>query len=51
MASTYEFGNKINMFLIQYFIFLILNLFETNGIKLIKLRIIIDFIISSSDLS
>ena len=48
MASIYEFGNKINMFLIQYFIFLILNLFETNGIKL---RIIIDFIISSSDLS
>ena len=29
------------MFLIQYFIFLILKLFETSGIKLVKLRIIV----------
>ena len=34
----------------QYFIFFVLKLFETSGIKLIKLRIRINFIISSNDL-
>ena len=38
------------MFLIKYFISLILKLFETSGIKLIKLKMRINFIISSSDL-
>ena len=34
----------------QYFSFFVLKLFETSGIKLIKLRIRINFIISSNDL-
>ena len=38
------------MFSMQYFIFFVLKLFETSGIKLIKLRIRINFIISSNDL-
>ena len=38
------------MFLIQYFFFLILKLFETNGITAIKLKIIFNFIVSISDL-
>ena len=38
------------MFSIQYLIFLIFKLFETSGIKLIKFRIKIGYIISSSDL-
>ena len=37
------------MFWIQYSIFLISKMFEAKGIKLIKLRIRINFIISSSD--
>ena len=38
------------MFLMQYSIFLMLKLFETSGIKFIKLRRRINFIISSSNL-
>ena len=36
------------MFSIQYFIFLMLKVFETSGIKPIKLRIRIDFISRSN---
>ena len=44
-----KFLDKINMFSIKYFIFLILKLFETSDIKLVKLRIKLNFT-SSSDL-
>ena len=40
MARIYEkHVDNIDMFLIQYFIFLMLKLFETSGLKLIKSRI------------
>ena len=37
--NEYICKTQIYMFSIQYFIFLILNLFETSGIKLIRVRI------------
>ena len=47
-----KFVDKIDIYiyLIQYSIFLMLKLFETSGIKFIKLRIRINFIVSSSGL-
>ena len=40
MAQIYENDvDNIDMLLIQYFIFLMLKLFETSGLKLIKSRI------------
>ena len=45
-----KFVDKIDIYiyLIQYSIFLMLKLFETSGIKFIKLRISINLIVSSS---